>query len=76
MTEQTTKPIIYSGIQPSGVLTIGNYIGALKNFKLLENEYECFLRDCRYARHHPAPKRRGPAQTHAGACGAVYRVRA
>lgn len=44
MTEQTTvkKPIIYSGIQPSGVLTIGNYIGAIKNFKLLENEYECF----------------------------------
>ena len=44
MTDQTTekKPIIYSGIQPSGVLTIGNYIGALKNFKLLENEYECF----------------------------------
>jgi tryptophanyl-tRNA synthetase len=44
MTDQTIqkKPIIYSGIQPSGVLTIGNYIGALKNFKLLENEYECF----------------------------------
>ena len=44
MTQQTQerKPIIYSGIQPSGVLTIGNYIGALKNFKLLENEYECF----------------------------------
>ncbi|MFH1511834.1 MAG: tryptophan--tRNA ligase [Bacillota bacterium] len=43
MTEQTvkTKPVIYSGIQPSGVLTIGNYIGALKNFKLLEDEYDC-----------------------------------
>ncbi len=36
------KRIIYSGIQPSGVLTIGNYIGALRNFKLLEDEYECF----------------------------------
>ncbi len=35
------KPIIYSGIQPSGVLTIGNYIGALRNFALLENEYDC-----------------------------------
>ena len=44
MTDQTMqkKPVIYSGIQPSGVLTIGNYIGAIKNFKLLENEYECF----------------------------------
>ncbi|HPJ01844.1 MAG TPA: tryptophan--tRNA ligase [Candidatus Limiplasma sp.] len=44
MTDQTMqrKPVIYSGIQPSGVLTIGNYIGAIRNFKLLENEYECF----------------------------------
>jgi len=25
------KPIIFSGIQPSGTLTLGNYIGALKN---------------------------------------------
>ena len=39
---QPKKKIIYSGIQPSGVLTIGNYIGALRNFKLLEDEYECF----------------------------------
>jgi len=44
MTEQTAprKKIIYSGIQPSGILTIGNYIGALRNFKLLEDEYDCF----------------------------------
>ncbi len=44
MTEQTEqkKKIIYSGIQPSGILTIGNYIGALRNFKLLEDEYDCF----------------------------------
>ena len=42
MTQQAAKKIIYSGIQPSGVLTIGNYIGALKNFTLLEDEYECF----------------------------------
>lgn len=44
MTDQTmkTRKIIYSGIQPSGVLTIGNYIGALKNFKPLEDEYDCF----------------------------------
>ena len=26
------KPIIFSGIQPSGTLTLGNYFGALKNF--------------------------------------------
>ena len=36
-----TKKIIFSGIQPSGTLTLGNYIGALRNFKLLEDEYDC-----------------------------------
>ena len=29
------KPIIFSGIQPSGTLTLGNYIGALRNFSKL-----------------------------------------
>jgi len=33
--------IIFSGIQPSGTLTLGNYIGALRNFKLLEDDYRC-----------------------------------
>ena len=37
----TPKKIIFSGIQPSGTLTLGNYIGALRNFKLLEDEYQC-----------------------------------
>ncbi|MCL1854442.1 MAG: tryptophan--tRNA ligase [Clostridia bacterium] len=35
------KKIIFSGIQPSGALTLGNYIGALRNFKLLEDDYRC-----------------------------------
>lgn len=35
------KKIIFSGIQPSGTLTLGNYIGALRNFKLLEDDYQC-----------------------------------
>lgn len=41
--EQATekKPIIFSGIQPSGTLTLGNYIGALRNFSLLQNDYDC-----------------------------------
>ncbi|MEG0270315.1 MAG: tryptophan--tRNA ligase [Clostridia bacterium] len=38
---QPTKKIIFSGIQPSGTLTLGNYIGALRNFKLLEDDYRC-----------------------------------
>ena len=35
------KPIIFSGIQPSGTLTLGNYIGALRNFPLLQDDYDC-----------------------------------
>ncbi|MBE5780786.1 MAG: tryptophan--tRNA ligase [Clostridiales bacterium] len=36
------KKTIFSGIQPSGGLTIGNYIGALRNWKSLQNEYDCY----------------------------------
>ena len=41
MEEATKKPVIFSGIQPSGNLTLGNYIGALRNFSLLQDEYDC-----------------------------------
>ncbi|MWV44604.1 tryptophan--tRNA ligase [Paenibacillus sp. HJL G12] len=32
---------VLSGIQPSGKLTLGNYIGAMKNFVKLQNDYAC-----------------------------------
>ena len=35
------KKRVFSGIQATGQLTLGNYIGALRNFKLLEDEYDC-----------------------------------
>lgn len=35
------KKIIFSGIQPSGSLTLGNYLGALRNFATLQDEYNC-----------------------------------
>ncbi|HCW04991.1 MAG TPA: tryptophan--tRNA ligase [Clostridium sp.] len=35
------KKIIFSGIQPSGSLTLGNYIGAIKNWVKLQDQYEC-----------------------------------
>ena len=35
------KKRIFSGVQPSGHLTLGNYLGALKNFALLQDEYDC-----------------------------------
>ena len=36
------KKIIFSGIQPSGELTLGSYIGAIKNWVNLSEEYECY----------------------------------
>lgn len=36
------KKVIFSGIQPSGELTIGNYFGALKNWVKLQDQYECY----------------------------------
>ncbi|MBQ9416376.1 MAG: tryptophan--tRNA ligase [Clostridia bacterium] len=36
------QKISYSGVQPSGNLTIGNYLGALKNFKDFARDYKCF----------------------------------
>ncbi|MCI5997554.1 MAG: tryptophan--tRNA ligase [Peptoniphilaceae bacterium] len=34
---------VYSALQPSGSLTIGNYLGSIRNFKNLQDEYECFF---------------------------------
>lgn len=36
------KKVIFSGIQPSGSLTLGNYLGALKNWVGLQDEYNCY----------------------------------
>ena len=41
METQAVKQRIFSGIQPTGNLTLGNYIGALRNFSLLQDEYDC-----------------------------------
>ncbi|MBB6624622.1 tryptophan--tRNA ligase [Clostridium gasigenes] len=37
------KKVIFSGIKPSGELTLGNYLGAIKNWVTLQNEYECYF---------------------------------
>ena len=43
MNQQTEKrPVIFSGMQPSGALTLGSYMGALQNWVRLSDEYECF----------------------------------
>ena len=37
-----TKKNIFSGVQPSGELTIGNYIGAIRNWVDLQDDYNCY----------------------------------
>lgn len=37
------KKILYSGMQATNTLTLGNYLGALKNWVSLHEEYECFF---------------------------------
>lgn len=36
------KKVLFSGMQATGTLTLGNYLGALKNWVTLSDEYECF----------------------------------
>ena len=36
-----TKPIVLSGCQPSGQLTIGNYMGALRQWVNMQNDHDC-----------------------------------
>ena len=41
MCEQIEKKTVLSCIQPSGMLTLGNYLGALKNWVLMQEEFDC-----------------------------------
>ncbi len=38
---ETEKKSLFSAVQPSGAVTIGNYIGAIRNFAKLQDEYSC-----------------------------------
>lgn len=38
---ENQKKTLFSGIQPTGIITLGNYIGALKNWVSLQDEYDC-----------------------------------
>ena len=42
MEEAARKKVIFSGIQPSGDLTLCSYMGAIKNWVALSDEYECY----------------------------------
>lgn len=41
MSEQERRKIIFSGIQPTGTFTLGNYIGAVSRWGKLQDEYDC-----------------------------------
>jgi len=36
------KKVVFSGVQPSGSLTLGNYLGAIKNFAAFSDEFRCY----------------------------------
>ncbi|WP_434358090.1 tryptophan--tRNA ligase [Parasalinivibrio latis] len=41
MSNPTAKPVVLSGVQPSGELSIGNYMGALRQWHQMQEDYEC-----------------------------------
>jgi len=43
MGDRKQKPVLLSGIQPSGNLMVGNYFGAIKNWVTLQGQYDCLF---------------------------------
>ncbi len=60
------KKVVYSAVQPSGNLTIGNYVGAIRNWLSMQEDYDCFfaIADLHAVtvRHEPAELRRRTAE--------------
>lgn len=54
------KKIILSGIQPTGVFTLGNYLGAVRNWRVIQDEYNCyyFIADLHSMTIHIDPQKR------------------
>ena len=69
------RKIILSGIQPTGTFTLGNYLGAVKNWRHLQEEYDCyyFVADLHALTvyHDPAARRKASREAFALllACG-------
>lgn len=69
------KKIAFSAIQPSGTITLGNYLGALKNWVSMQNEFDCIfaLADLHTitVRQEPAKMRKNILEAYASvlACG-------
>ena len=45
------EKIVFSGVQPTGNLHLGNYLGALKNFSCASKKNELYLLCCRFTRY-------------------------
>ena len=39
----STQKRLFSGVQPSGELHIGNYLGAIRNWVALQSQFECLF---------------------------------
>lgn len=56
---EENKKILYSAIQPTNNLTIGNYLGAIKNWIALQKDYDCYYA---IANMHAITVRQNPAE--------------
>jgi tryptophanyl-tRNA synthetase len=56
---EKVKKTLYSAVQPTNNLTIGNYLGAIKNWVALQDEYECYYA---IANMHAITVRQNPAE--------------
>lgn len=56
---EESKKTLYSAVQPTNNLTIGNYLGAIKNWVALQNDYNCYYA---IANMHAITVRQDPAQ--------------
>lgn len=65
MDEQNRKKTILSGIKPSGDLTLGSYMGAIKNWVELADEYNCYYM---LADMHAVTVRQDPADCGGAPC--------
>ena len=57
--QKVNKKVLYSAVQPTNALTIGNYIGAIRNMVAMQDEYACFFA---IANMHAITVRQVPAQ--------------
>jgi len=55
----TEKKVLYSAVQPTNNLTIGNFVGAINNFVKLQDEYNCIYA---IANMHAITVRQNPAE--------------